>query len=197
MQGSSNRNGKQSEIRQRIIKTAQRLFVEQGYHRTSIPDIVREAGVSTGAIYHHFTNKKELAREIHQLALTEFLKRFKNHVESQPTFKEKLRAFVEMMFSWTETDPIMVQYLMYARPKEVVNTQMAICSEEGLDAVMCIIQAGIESGEIKEGNLYVHYGTLTGTVLRLIEIRMDGVIDFPLTEIIDETTANIWLALKK
>lgn len=197
MQGLSNRNGKQSEIRQRIIKTAQRLFVEQGYHRTSIPDIVREAGVSTGAIYHHFTNKKELAREIHQLALTEFLKRFKNQVESQPTFKEKLRAFVEMMFSWTETDPVMVQYLMYARPKEVVNTQMSICSEEGLDAVMCIIQAGIESGEIKEGNLYVHYGTLTGTVLRLIEIRMDGVIDFPLTEIIDETTANIWLALKK
>lgn len=45
----------------RILDTAQRLFLEKGYDNTTIQDIVNELGdLSKGAIYHHFKSKEEI-----------------------------------------------------------------------------------------------------------------------------------------
>ncbi|HXG41005.1 MAG TPA: helix-turn-helix domain-containing protein [Candidatus Limnocylindrales bacterium] len=47
-------------VRDRIVAAAVRAFCERGYHGTTIQDIVRESGLSVGAIYSHFTSKDEL-----------------------------------------------------------------------------------------------------------------------------------------
>lgn len=183
-------------IREKIFKAAQRLFVEKGYHNTSIPEIVKEAGVSTGAVYHYFSSKEDLAKAIHQQAVQEFLTRFNHEVRSKTKTKDKIKGYVTMMFEWTEKDPIMVEYLLYARPKEVLDKCMTICSEEGLSAVKEIIVEGINSGELKQMHVVVAAAPLSGTLIRMIEMKLDKLIDFPLTEAIDQTAENIWFALR-
>ena len=51
------------EIRTRLLDAARRVFAEQGYEGTRIGDIVREAGLSTGAVYSRFRSKNDLLRE--------------------------------------------------------------------------------------------------------------------------------------
>lgn len=46
--------------RGRLITTARRLFAEKGFAATSTEEILGEAKVSRGALYHHFSNKTEL-----------------------------------------------------------------------------------------------------------------------------------------
>jgi AcrR family transcriptional regulator len=46
--------------RDALVDAAQRLFGEQGFNATSLEEIVREAGVTKGALYHHFSDKEEL-----------------------------------------------------------------------------------------------------------------------------------------
>jgi Transcriptional regulator len=43
-----------------ILKTALRLMHEHGFDGVSIREICREAGITTGAFYHHFTSKDVL-----------------------------------------------------------------------------------------------------------------------------------------
>ncbi|GAA1990494.1 TetR/AcrR family transcriptional regulator [Microbacterium pumilum] len=50
--------------REEIARAALRVLERKGVRDTSIADIVTESGLSTGAIYSHFTNKGELARYI-------------------------------------------------------------------------------------------------------------------------------------
>ncbi|MCB9896466.1 MAG: TetR/AcrR family transcriptional regulator [Planctomycetes bacterium] len=53
-----------SDTKDRLLQTAARLFHEQGYHATGVATILREAGVNSGSLYHHFAGKEALLRGV-------------------------------------------------------------------------------------------------------------------------------------
>lgn len=48
------------QTRTRIITAAMRCVAEKGYSRTTIREIARAAGMTSGSLYHYFPNKSEL-----------------------------------------------------------------------------------------------------------------------------------------
>ena len=53
------------QTRQLLLDSALKLFGEKGFHATSVQEIVKKAGLTKGAFYHHFTSKEDVLRLIH------------------------------------------------------------------------------------------------------------------------------------
>ena len=50
----------EQQRRDQILAAAMACFARQGYHATSMDDVVRESGLSVGAIYTYFASKEDL-----------------------------------------------------------------------------------------------------------------------------------------
>src|SRR5580658_7553567 len=61
------------EPRQEILRTAARLFQQQGYDATSMNDVAAALKLSKGGLYHHFQSKDEILFHImsHAMDITE------------------------------------------------------------------------------------------------------------------------------
>lgn len=50
--------------RERILQVAERLMTDQGYHATSVDQVIAESATSKGAFFHHFSSKSDLAVQL-------------------------------------------------------------------------------------------------------------------------------------
>jgi AcrR family transcriptional regulator len=55
---------KGEDTRESLLRAARELFGEQGYAATSTEAIVAKAGVTKGALYHHYSDKESLFRAV-------------------------------------------------------------------------------------------------------------------------------------
>ncbi len=185
------------ELKNKIIDAARELFVKKGYYHTNMPDIVKSAKVSIGAVYHYFKGKESLAKEIHDYSVQLLEENFQSKILILNTARERVHTFIKMMFEWTENDPVLVEYLLFARPQDIFNEKISICSSEGFILVMDIIKYGQQNNEIKEGDPYPYYTILSGSVSRYIELYLEKKLTLPITDYIETAYEITWNAIKK
>ncbi len=80
------------DTRGRLLAVATRLFAEQGYEGTSVSEVVHAAGVTKGAMYHHFAAKDDLLYEIYHRLLALQTERLQELAAGAGAPEERLRA---------------------------------------------------------------------------------------------------------
>ncbi len=53
-----------TQTRRALLVAARSLFVEKGFASTSTPELVKRAGMTRGALYHHFRDKEEVLHAV-------------------------------------------------------------------------------------------------------------------------------------
>src|SRR5207237_4582021 len=75
-----------------LIDVARKNFTEHGYAATSIDDIIQEAGVARGALYHHFPGKEALFRAVYETVEGEVVARVMEAAASKASPWDAVRA---------------------------------------------------------------------------------------------------------
>ena len=70
-QGTGRRAAHVRDTRRALLDTARRLFTRDGFQTTRTEEIVQQAGLTRGALYHHFRDKEDLFRAVHEEVLGE------------------------------------------------------------------------------------------------------------------------------
>jgi TetR/AcrR family transcriptional regulator, cholesterol catabolism regulator len=79
------------DSRQDILRTAARLFQQQGYDATSMNDVAAALKLSKGGLYHHFQSKDEILFNLMNHALDVTKERVINAVQDITDPEERLR----------------------------------------------------------------------------------------------------------
>lgn len=76
--------------RQEILRAALRCFARDGYHGTTMDDVVAEVGLSKGAVYQYFDGKEALFRALRRLQLEELRLRLERTFSGEGSVSQRL-----------------------------------------------------------------------------------------------------------
>lgn len=81
--------------REEILVVAAALFRERGYSGTTVRDLAREVGITSGSIFHHFGSKEEILFQVVSEGVAETILRVNEARESTSDPHEQLRRMLE------------------------------------------------------------------------------------------------------
>jgi AcrR family transcriptional regulator len=189
-------NSKQGQgARNQILQTALELFSTKGYFNTSVQDIRRAADVSIGSIYHHFHNKEAIAKALYDEQVDELGHAIGSLLSDHPTTYAGCRAVVAHLFEMAETAPKAMQYILYAQHREFMPNEKPICSSRPFALLLKAVEKGMAAGEIRRLDPAVATANLFGGAIRLIQLKLDGVLQKDLAAYLDDTWQCAWRAV--
>ena len=183
-------------LREAILATALRLFSERGYFNTSIHDIRREAGVSIGAIYHHFGTKEQLAKALYDDLLARMGQAIEGAIGAHAGCRERCRAIIALLFDMTDDDPTTMRFVLLAKHREFLSDEPPICSSRPFAAMRRVLEEGIAEGEVRQMDPWVAASAMFGGALRMMSLSLDGVLEAGLDAYLDEVAACGWRAVR-
>jgi AcrR family transcriptional regulator len=79
---TSRQADRSSATRGRLVEAARELFTERPYADVGTEEIVARAGVTRGALYHHFADKRDLFRAVHEQMEAELVEGIQRQIAS-------------------------------------------------------------------------------------------------------------------
>ena len=133
-----------------LIAAARPLFAQRGYAGVGTEEIARAAGVTRGALYHHFEGKRELFEAVYEQIEIELAERIASGAlganASSPL--AAMRAGTEM-FLLASTEPETQQIVLLDGPSVLGwDRWREIATEHGLGLIEATLAAAVEAGEI-------------------------------------------------
>lgn len=146
----ANRNGRE-HTRERIINSAKRLFAEQGYQKTTIVDISRQAGLSEAAMYDHFQGKEDLLLTIPDLWVAELLRDLDEQLFGVKGAVNQLRKYLWWYLRRIELAPLdaKIVYLFLKTNANFMTTEVYANVKNLYAYLVTIFEEGRQSGELK------------------------------------------------
>ena len=175
----------------RILTAALDLFVRVGYHSVSVHDIQKEADVSIGSIYKYFDGKRGVAEALYNHILGEVEELFDNILQDHETALDRSSAIIRSLFEHTETHPNIIAYLFNTKHSDFMPDMKPICDSSPFQTMRGIVEQGMESGEFYRANTWIAASSIFGVMSRMIQLRLDGMIEQPLPELAEETILQI------
>lgn len=181
----------EQEVRDRIVAAAIRVFGDRGYRGATVQDVVRESGLSVGAIYTYFSGKDELFLASCATISDRGLGELATRLATGRTTAERLAMAVDFFFESVDTyegvpgQVALVSAWAEANEEPGVREMLVRRREQLVGVGQVLIREGIARGELPawidvDALARAYTALLDGLVLQRIEAgeafhREDGI----------------------
>ncbi|MEV7038891.1 TetR/AcrR family transcriptional regulator [Amycolatopsis sp. NPDC051061] len=149
-------------VREKVVRAAVRLFAEKGFEATTVREIVEEAGVTKGGLYHYFESKDDLLFEIYTAMLRMQTRRMVTIAESDLPLPERLHAIIAdvVVTSIADLDAATVFFLSFPLLEKSKQVQVRAERRTYHERVRDLVTEGQRTGVFREdvpADLVINY----------------------------------------
>ena len=145
---------RREESERAVLKAAISLFATQGYLRTTLAEVGREAGYTAGLVSHRFGSKEGLLEAVVDHCTTRFLEDQLAEAVERPSAAESLGNFVEIYLKEVSLrdGPMRALYVIMGEALASVPNMRNRIADLNVGArknIVDVIHRGVESGEFR------------------------------------------------
>jgi TetR/AcrR family transcriptional regulator, fatty acid metabolism regulator protein len=143
---------KAEDTKDRIINSAKQLFAENGFIKTTVADICRQAGLSEAALYEYFKGKEDLLLAIPDLWVNQLLLDLEDQMFGIRGAFNKLRKYIWWTYRRIEDSPLdaNVVYLHLKNNASFMETPVYTNVKALYHYLINIFEEGVRSGEMRQ-----------------------------------------------
>jgi AcrR family transcriptional regulator len=146
VEGRSKKAEQAEATRARLLRVARDLFAERGYAGVGTEEIVRRAKVTRGALYHHFRDKKDLFRAVHEQFEQELVESLGQRISGIEDARELLASGVRSFLDAC-TDPALAQISLLDAPSVLGWAEWReVDARYGMGLVRLGLEAAMDQG---------------------------------------------------
>lgn len=177
------------ETRERILAAARQVFAAKGFAAATVDDVATSAGVSKGALYHHFHSKDDLFFALLGHRDAPALASLAQKAQAADTFEEIIRLVVREWLAHYTSDPLFAALSLEFRLQATRDPRFRERVTQFRSALRSMLQGLIEAGQAdgavpeevdSAGAAAVLFGLLDGVALACCTER--DAFDRPLVE---------------
>lgn len=187
-----NNKGSKESTKNRIIASARSLFAEQGYQKTTVADISRQAGLSEAALYEYFHGKEDLLLTIPDLWVSELIKGLEDQLFGIKGAFNKLRKYLWWNMRRIEQEPLdaKIVYLFLKTNANFMKTEVYSNVKILYSHLIDIFEEGKRTGEMKSDlDPYMARNVFIGTMDHLVIRWLLKDMSYSIFENLEETFA--------
>lgn len=150
--------------REDILESAARLFMEQGYHATSVREIGEYLDISQSSLYYHAKNKPQILVDLNQEFMDELVAAMEEIAARRATPIEKLGAIIHQLVQAVAEHQAVVTVVLHERRSLPSAAAARIQRKrDRVDEIIDqVIRAGQEEGSLRELDPHIVRLALTG-----------------------------------
>ncbi len=135
-----------------ILNAAIKVFAEQGYHKATISQVAKAAGVADGTIYIYFKNKADILFNFFSYKTRRVFDRFKEEVETAEHAEDKLRNLIRRHLGEFQRDPNMAVVFQREalQARYIDEAYIKDITKMYLDIIEDILVQGQKEGSIRK-----------------------------------------------
>jgi TetR/AcrR family transcriptional regulator, repressor of fatR-cypB operon len=139
----------ESDKSEAILKAALDLFVERGFHGTSVPSVAHKAGVAAGTIYHYFASKEALVNALYQSLKRQIIAHVMGDFPFAAPTREQFRTVWGRMADFAVKNPREFAFLELHHHSDYLDAESVALENRILDFGATVIKAAQEAQVLK------------------------------------------------
>jgi AcrR family transcriptional regulator len=149
------------ERRDELVQFATKRFAENGFHPTSVSEIVDGVGVGKGVFYWYFPSKDDLLLEILRDALYDLRATQELAMAGATDPLHRLELGIRASLTWSAGNPNILRLAMFSWTEENFAQAMERGRRVAIGDTARLVQAAIGAGQIAPGD-----ATMMATAIR-------------------------------
>jgi AcrR family transcriptional regulator len=155
------------ERKRQLMAFAAARFAENGYHPTSVAEIVRGLGVGKGVFYWYFSSKEELFVEILHEAQQDLRRRQEQAIGDEPDPLRRIELGIRASMAWAEEHRDVYKLFHFAATEERFAPALRRGQEVLVADAARHVKEGIVDGVIRDGDPTVLAHAILGVTSHL------------------------------